>query len=113
MKIISFQLTMPNVGSWNGKWTGSESKYYVVKKVSDKYFNSKDHFKDLAEKGRDNWHYSWGDGWGANVTAEIVDSKEAAKRRKLSKGFCGYEWMVDSIMFYGEISTKTERRAIL
>lgn len=32
-----------------------------------------------------------------------VDSREAARMRKESKGFCGYNWMVDSIISYGEI----------
>lgn len=109
MKILSFELTMPNKGSWNGQWSGQDKRYYVIRKISDKYFKSKEHLKELSEKGYDNWHYSWSDGWGANVRVEIVDSKEAAKRRKLSKGFCGYDWMIDSIIYYGEISTQTER----
>lgn len=108
--LVSFQLTMPNVGSWNGKWTGADRKYYVIRKLSDRYMKSKEHFKDLLEKNRDNWHYSWNDGWGANVTAEIIDAKEATKRRKNSAGFAGYDWMVDSIIYYGEISTETERK---
>jgi hypothetical protein len=108
MKIMSFELTMPNVGSWNGKWSGADKKYYVVKNMSDKYVASKEWFKQLLEKGRDSWYYSFGDGWGANVSVEIVDSKEAARRRKISKGFCGYEWMIDSIMRKGEITTSKE-----
>jgi hypothetical protein len=38
MKTLSFELTMPNVGLWNGKWTGSDKKYYIIKTVSDKFF---------------------------------------------------------------------------
>lgn len=104
--LLSFQLTMPNVGSWNGKWTGAENKYYVIKKLSDRYVKNQDQFKRLLEKNRDSWHYSWGDGWGANVSVEIVDSSEAKKRRKISSGFCGYEWMIDSILMHGNIQTK-------
>jgi hypothetical protein len=103
MTIISFELTMPNVGSWNGKWTGAVNKYYIIDKMSDKYLKSKEHFKELLEKGKDNWHYSFGDGWGANVKAEIIDAAEAKNRRKISKGFCGYDWMVDTIKWYGKI----------
>jgi len=111
MKIVSFELTMPNVGSWNGKWSGADRKYYVVKRISDRYLNKKEWFKELLAKGRDSWHYSWNDGWGANVLAELIDSTESRKRKKISAGFAGYDWMIDSILFYGEISTQKERLA--
>jgi hypothetical protein len=110
MRLISFELTMPNVASWNGKWTGADNKYYVVEKISDRYLNSKDHFKELLENGKDIWHYNFGDGWGANVKAEIVDASEAKKRRKVSKGFCGYEWMITSIKYYGEIMNSAQQK---
>ena len=103
MKIISFELTMPNIGSWNGRWTGENNKYYVIEKLSDRYLQSKDWFKDLLKDGKDSWHYSWGDGWGATVRVEIVDSVESRIRKKISKGFCGYEWMISSIKMYGDI----------
>jgi len=99
--LVSFQLTMPNVGSWNGKWTGASKKYYVVQKIAPTWLKKQEHFKELLEKGRDNWHHSWNDGWGANVTVEIIDASEAKKRRKESAGFCGYEWMIDNIKYYG------------
>ncbi len=104
--LISFKLTMPNVGSWNGQWTGASRKYYVVQKISDTWMKKQEHFKRLLEERRDSWHYSWNDGWGANVTAEIIDAAEAKKRRKQSAGFCGYEWMIDAIKYCGEIKTK-------
>lgn len=108
MKIISFELTMPNRGSWNGQWSGQDKKYYVIEKISDKYLESKEWFKELLEKGKDSWRYSWSDGWSANVKAEIIDSAEARKRRKVSVGFAGYEWMIKSIKYYGEISTENK-----
>jgi len=108
MKLISFQLTMPNKGSWNGKWSGENQKYYVVYNMSDKFFKSREYLKELLDKGHDNWYYSWGDGWGANVKAEIINSAEAKKRRKISKGFCGYNWMVDSIISHGAIYASHE-----
>jgi hypothetical protein len=108
MKILSFELTMPNVGSWNGQWTGADRKYYVINSVSDKYLKSKEHFKKLLEKGRDSWYYNFGDGWGANVSVQIIDSIEARKRRKLSKGFAGYDWMIDSSVYYGEILNSSQ-----
>jgi hypothetical protein len=39
------------------------------------------------------------------LRVEIIDSPEASKRRKVSKGFCGYEWMIESIIYHGKIST--------
>jgi len=35
MKTLSFKLTMPNVGSWNRKWTSEDKLFYIIKKVSD------------------------------------------------------------------------------
>lgn len=101
---------MPNVGSWNGKWTGEGQKYFVIEKISDRYLNSKEYFKTLLEKGSDSWYYSFGDGWGANIRVQIIDSAEAKKRKKISKGFCGYEWMIDSIKFYGEILNSNQQK---
>lgn len=70
--ILSFELTMPNVGSWNGKWTGADRKYYIIRKMSAKFFKAQEHFKTVAEKGKDDWYYSWNDGWGANVGVGAV-----------------------------------------
>lgn len=111
--IISFELTMPNVGSWNGKWTGADKKYFLIKKVSKRYFEKEEHFKQLQAKGKDSWFYNFGDGWGANILGEVIDRYEATKRRKNSKGFSGYEWMVQSIIFYGAILTENQRKSML
>lgn len=94
IKIVSFRLTMPNRGSWNGQWSGQEKLYYVIRKTHAEKFL-------LNGETKNDFHYSWNDGWGANVECEVVDSKEAAKRRKISSGFCGYEWMVDNIIDHG------------
>jgi hypothetical protein len=96
-KLVSFELTMPNVGSWNGKWTGEGEKYYIIQKCSSEFIENL--------KNKHNWYYNFGDGWGANVRAEIIESKEAAVRRKMSAGFSGYDWMVDSIIVCGEIKS--------
>ena len=37
-------------------------------------------------------------GWGANVEVKIVKADEAANLRRKTEGFCGYEWMIDSIL---------------
>lgn len=102
MKHLSFELTMPNVGSWNGKWTGSDKKYYIAKSISDKFFKSD--IEPLLEKeNKANFYYNFGDGWGANVKMEIVTAQENRVRIKNSKGFSGYDWMVKSIILTGNI----------
>lgn len=96
--ILSFELTMPNVGSWNGKWSRSGKAYFIFKTVKKAEF-------DNIMQGRDtrNFYYDFKDGWGANVRVELISSAEKNKRKKISAGFCSYDWMVDSIIKHGEI----------
>lgn len=84
---------MPYNNSWNNRWSGEDRKY--VKIYS---FTSKKDIKralEIIDKG--SFRYSFGDGWVACVTVEAVDAKEARRLRKISQGFCGYDWMIDSI----------------
>lgn len=99
---VSFRLTMPNVASWNGKWTGADKKYYRIKSFTSK--KDKERIEQLL-KGRDwaSWYYRWEDGWGASVIMQVIDAAEARKRLKQSAGFCGYEWMIDSILKHDAI----------
>lgn len=100
MKIyICFTLSMPNRGSWNGRWIGEERAYWLVRTFSGQKGRAK--AQELAAAG--SHYYSWGDGWGASVKVEIVDGKEAAHRKRKTAGFCGYEWMVESIIARGKI----------
>lgn len=103
MKHLSFELTMPNVGSWNGKWTGADKKYIITKSVTDKFFKSDILPLLPPDKTSESFYYNFGDGWGANVHMEIVDATEKKKRQKQSKGFAGYDWMVKSILMKGTI----------
>ena len=99
--MLCFELSMPNVGSWNGKWTGENEKYFKTRKCP---------IKKQKELHGKSFYYGFGDGWGANVLVEKIDSKEAAKRRRNSVGFCGYDWMIDEILKFGRILTLQERR---
>ena len=92
--MIAFILTMPNRGSWNGKWSGERDLHAIVK--SERSVPN----KDIIGKS---FLYRWDDGWTACVYVEKVDCKEGNKMRKKSKGFCGYGWMVDSIIKKGII----------
>ena len=94
--MIAFELTMPNRGSWNGKWTGDRDIYARVlpdKKVPKEYVGK-------------NFYYSWDDGWTACVSTYKVTSSEANLIRRKSKGFYGYDWMIESICEKGKIEIK-------
>ena len=93
--MIVFFLNMPHVASWNDKWSGEGKLYAKIRKDSEvpkEYINQ-------------TFEYRWPDGWGASVSIEQVDAKEAAKIRKQSAGFRGYDWMIDSIIDHGKIIT--------
>jgi hypothetical protein len=91
--MIAFILTMPNRGSWNGRWSGENDLHAIVK-------TERSVPKDII--GKSFW-YNWDDGWSACVSVEKVDCREGNKLRQKSRGFCGYNWMVDSLIKKGRI----------
>lgn len=95
---VVFKLSMPSNNSWNGKWSGEENLYAIVKPETTKKAKERNN-KIVGES----FCYSFGDGWVAKVEVSLVDTKTATKIRKQSKGFCGYNWMIDSILQHGEI----------
>jgi hypothetical protein len=100
--ILAFVLSMPNKGSWDGKWT-SESKYFakalsVSKKEADKVLEKPYYF------------YNFGDGWSARISVEVVTPSQKRTIQKKSAGFCGYDWMIDSIIEHGDI--RVEKKEI-
>lgn len=97
--IVVFELNMPRVGSWNGQWSGQGQRYARVKSARSKELVEK--LKKIVETG--SYRYAWDDGWCARVDVRQIDSKEAAKIRRMSKGFCGYDWMIDSILKHDEM----------
>ena len=98
MTLVAFTLSMPGRSSWDGRWSGEGRLYVIVRRV-------KTVTNDLL-----GYHsYAWQDGWCASIEASIVDSKEAAKLRKRSAGFCGYDWMVDSLLMDGRILASHQR----
>lgn len=86
MRLIA-ELTIPNVGSWNGRWSGEKDKYTKVFSTSKKM---------MEYIG--NYYYNFGDGWGVNVQI-----REAEPREKITNKFCGYDWMIDSIKEHKKI----------
>lgn len=95
--LICFELSMPHESSWNGRWSG-EGLYYAKVRSVDKT-NPYLSFDGTSKEYR----YRWDDGWEARITARSITSKEAAKIRRRTVGFCGYDWMIDEIISKGRI----------
>ena len=94
---VLFTLTFPGVNTWNGRWTG-EGKLYCIGKDYIRY--GKTLYPNLKEG---NYGYDFGDGWYANINVSFVTPTECRKLTKKSSGFCGYEWMCESILKNGKI----------
>ncbi len=95
--LIQYTLSMPNNNAWNGRWSGEGNLYAVVRS-----YRAKSIYEPIIEKGY--WHYSFGDGWAAGISAKEVTAAQSRSTRKKSQGFCGYDWMIDSIERRGVIS---------
>jgi len=91
--ILSFEITMPNVGSWNGKWTGAKDAHFAFRTIT-----KKEYFKLMGDKKVRNFYYNFGDGWGANVTVQQRTCVEKKIIEKINSGFMDYDWMIDSIL---------------
>lgn len=104
--ILAFKLSMPGVSSWNGRWSGEGRDY--VKVVTFRGKSGKTKGQQLLSHG--SYHYDFGDGWRARVDVEEVGSAGAARLRRKSAGFCGYDWMVDSILQFGEILNTLQQK---
>jgi len=98
--MITFELTMPNRGSWNGHWTGETKRYIRCRRECDVP-------KEVWNK---DFTYSWSDGWTACVSVRKVDARSANKLMKISEGFCGYDWMISSIIRNGYIVSPSEEK---
>ncbi len=98
--IVSFTLTMPSVNSWNGRWSGESKLHAIVQNVGTAK-KTIERYTKLINNGP--YYYNFGDGWTARIVIRSIESKEAKEIRKNSDGFCGYNWMIDSIKQHGEI----------
>lgn len=103
---ICFELSMPNRGSWNGGWSGEKNLYARVISFSNSKAGNSTANK-ILEKG--SFYYRWNDGWGASVSVRQVDGVESRRIKKQSKGFCGYDWMITSIRYHGDIYADHEK----
>jgi hypothetical protein len=108
---LAFILSMPNRASWNGRWSGENDIYAIVKSFPGKKRGA--HAANLVAQRF--FSYDFGDGWRASVEVRSVNGTESRQLRKRSKGFCGYNWMVDSIIqdgaIYGPTQPKPQQEA--
>ena len=91
--MVAFVLTMPRSPSWNGRWSGESNLHCIVKRDNEVP-------KELVGKS---YGHFWDDGWCAEVEVKHVDRATANRMKKQSVGFCGYDWMVSSIIRKGRI----------
>ena len=96
--LLSFELSIPRNNSGNGKWSGEGECYAQIRSFR----------KNAPKFGY--YTYNFGDGWCAGITVREVTSSCAKLLRKQSLGFCGYDWMIDSIVDYGEILNTSQRK---
>ena len=103
MKLI-FKLSMPGNNAWNGKWSGEGNLYAKIRSVGTSK-KAVEHAREIVRKGYYTYHF--GDGWIAGIEIyELTSSTEARSINKRTRGFCGYDWMIDSILSDGEIKVK-------
>ena len=76
-----FIITMPNVNTWNGRWSG-ENEIYA--KSLTAFRRNKPIYENLKEG---NYGYNFGDGWRANVEVKFTTKRDANSIMKKSKGF--------------------------
>ena len=103
---LAFTLTMPGVASWNGRWSGDGRLYVAVRSFGNSQ-KTRAKLQPIIDKG--SYSYGWSDGWRAAVTVREVEAREGTRLQKVSNGFCGYEWMIDSILAYGRILADHEK----
>lgn len=101
--LVEFTLSMPyrpSTSSW-----GKERDYRVFRSID---------YPTLAKlfplgRSQKSWFYSWSDGWRARVDGRIMAQGE---RTKKTDGFCGYDWMVESLIRHGAIYAEGEAPAV-
>jgi hypothetical protein len=93
--VIWFVLRMRNTPTWNESWSGAGRLY--AKRVNV----PKTKAEELLKEG--SFYFSWSDGWSCAVDVVKPSPAEARAMAKNTRGFCGYEWMINSILMYGKI----------
>lgn len=94
---VVFLLSMPKNNSANGRWTGDEKVHAIILPKSK--VGSVEGIMNMAP-----YNYDFGDGWVAQIDVKFLNAYEAAEIKKNNDGFCGYDWMVKSIIDNGTIT---------
>ena len=102
MTRVEFRLSMPSAASWDGRWSGSGRRYAVIRTMTAQLASRLLNGADSAS-----WTYSFNDGWVAQVTAREISKGQRVEK---SDGFCGYDWMVESILTDGVIRAPQPRQ---
>lgn len=103
MSHLIFKLSMPGRSSWNGRWSGEDKLYAIVKPIGR---SAAARLKADEILSKRYFSHRWSDGWCASIEVIEGDSTEVRRVRKHSKGFCGYDWMVANIMSHGDCRDK-------
>lgn len=106
MTSVAFILSMPGRNSWDGRWSGEGTLYCIVRKFSDSSAGKVLVESFMHGKQETLFSHNFGDGWRASVAVRVVKGNEIVSLRRRSKGFCGYDWMVNSIVNWGAIYTE-------
>ena len=95
---------MPICNSQDGKWSGRDRNLVICRKLGRKV-SDLERAKSLAtnDMAHTNYLYCFDDGWMASIRVDLVSLKESKRCMDTSDGFYGYEWMIDSILKYGNI----------
>jgi hypothetical protein len=97
--MLAFTLKMPERPSWDGHWSGEGKNFVRVRTIEPRSKRARTQAMKLV--GEHSFH--WPDGWRALVEVKVVTFEQARALRRESDGFSGYDWMIDSLLTFGEI----------
>ena len=73
--LMAFELSMPGVNSWNGRWSGEKRQFVRVQSMTK---------KSLVKPGR--YSYDFGDGWELSVVLKGIVELPIKFKRHLVDG---------------------------
>ena len=104
MNYLLFKLSMPHRGSWNNKWSLENENFTIAKRFRKCDFEK---LPDIVGKYHE---YRWDDGWTAVVNVKhLTNIKDVKQLTKNSQGFCGYDWMIESLLKFGKIMSRSDQ----